>query len=240
MIGAFTGATSSCAPQQEGFAPPAFALTSAEVVHPLGESYPINLIFLAHADDPIWTDLTGIELPSDASVGPGEFEVIRGEGPGGLFLGNVSFHVTTPEEGITFESVGLVYEESTEPVRTDVGPWSLRVAPPEDFATVESGAEVLAMSSCTRAELPVPPAASSIDAVATGSDHASFENAILKPETDSIAVELSCTTDMDFFIISPTLDYADHRGDSWSTRIAPIAIGFHDIDDEDLQRIKDR
>lgn len=238
-LSAITAAATSCSPATPASAP-SFALTSADVVIAAGSAYPVNLIFTAKADDPIWTDLTGIELPDDASVGPGQFEVIGGEGADGYRLGNIAFEIDAPPAGLSFDSVGLIYADSTEPVPVDVGSWTFTEAPPEEFATADAQAEVVAMGGCTSADLPVPEATASVKAFRTGSSDVQVEHAALNPEGDALTITLSCTDEADFHIISPSLDYTDASGTDLSTRFAPIAIGFQDIDDEDLQRIMHR
>ena len=238
-LGAVTAAATSCAPASPP-SEPSFALTSADVVFAEERPYPVNLIFTAAADDPIWTELTGIELPDEASVGPGQFDVIRGEGADGYLLGNITFEIDVPEDGISFDSVGLVYADSTEPEPVDVGSWTFTEAPLEEFATADIQAEVAAMGGCTSADLPVPASVASVEAFRTGSSDVEVEQAVLNPEGDALSITLSCTDDADFHIISPSLDYTDASGDQMSTRFAPIAIGFQDIDDADLRRIRSR
>ncbi|MEU4013946.1 hypothetical protein AB0E56_01655 [Microbacterium sp. NPDC028030] len=241
-LGAIATSATSCAPTPEPrpASPPAFALTAAEVVFAAGHPYPVNFIFVAPESDAIWTDLTGVELPGDASVGPGEFDVIRGAVVDGYQLGNITFEITIPADGIAFESIGLVYAHSTEPEYVDVESWTLTEARPEEFATADAKAEVTAMSECTRAELPVPPPLASVGKFSTGSSDVSAEDVALAPDRGAIDISLSCTNDADFYVISPTLDYTDTEGTAKSTRFAPIAIGFQDIDDADFRRIRQR
>lgn len=233
-------AIAACTPEPEEIDPPSFALTSAEIVFGEGRPYPINLIFLAKDDDPIWTDLTGVELPGNASVGPGQFEVIRGEGSDGYRLGNISFDLDIPDGGLSFASVGLIYDGVSEPVPTPVGSWALNEAPLEDFATAETDAEVVAMGGCTSADVPVPESVSAVDLVTSGSEAVRVEHAVLHAEDATMTVTLSCGDGADFYIISPTLHYTDDAGADRSTRLSPIAIGFQDIDGEDLKRIRQR
>lgn len=230
----------SCAPARVQIVAPPFALTTAEVVYPTGEAYPVNLIFAAADDDPIWTELTGVELPGDASVGPGEFEIIRGEGSDGYDLGNISFEITPSSEGISFESVGLVFADTAEPVRVDVGSWSLASAEPGEFATDDVGAAVAAMTACTTADFPVPASARSVESFDTGVADVEVADLVLHPESAAVTVTLSCDDDADFHIISPSLDYLDGDGVARSTRLTPVAIGFQDIDDGDFERIRAR
>lgn len=238
-IGAITAMATSCTPATPPSAP-SFALTSANVVFATGRPYPVNLIFVADDDDPIWTELTGVELPDEASVGPGQFDVIRGEGADGYLLGNITFELDVPEDGISFDSVGLVYADATEPAPVDVGSWTFTEAPLEEFATADTQAEVAAMGGCTSADLPVPASTASIEAFRTGSPDVEVAQAVLNPAGDALSVTLSCTDEVDFHVISPALDYTDASGADASTRFAPIAIGFQDIDDEDLRRIRNR
>lgn len=234
-----TSCTSDPTPQPKNY-PPSFAVTSADVILAEGYSYPVNFIFTAVQDDPIWTELTGVELPGDASVGPGQFAVIRGEGADGFQLGNITFELDVPPDGISFESVGLIYEDSPEPVSVDVGSWTLHEAPPDEFATGETKAEVAAIAGCTQADLPVPETTSAVDTFRTGSADVTADEVELSPDGGAISVVFSCTEDADFYVISPSLDYTDDAGARRSTRFAPIAIGFQDIDDADLQRIRHR
>ncbi|MFK3677089.1 hypothetical protein ACI2IP_05125 [Microbacterium sp. NPDC090218] len=235
-----TATSCTSAPEPQVLSRPSFAVTSADIVLPGGRPYPVNFIFLAAEDDPIWTELTGVELPGDASVGPGQFDLIRGEGTDGFQLGNITFEVDVPPDGLSFESVGLVYEGSPEPVPVDIGSWTLSEAPPEEFATADTKAEVAAIAGCTRADLPVPATTVAVDAFRTGSTDVTADDIALSPEDGAISVVFSCTDDSDFYVISPTLDYTDSEGARRSARFAPIAIGFQDIDDADLQRIRGR
>lgn len=238
-LGAVMATASSCAPAPAP-SEPAFALTSAEVVVSSDRSYPVNLIFMAAEADPIWTELTGVELSDGASVGPGEFDVIRGEGTDGYLLGNITFRIDVPEGGISFDSVGLDYADLIEPTRVNVGSWTFGAARQEEFASFDAKAELAAMSRCTEAELPVPGDAASVKAFHTGSPSVDVEQAVLNPGGDALSIRLSCTDEADFHIFSPTLDYIDASGVEKSIRFAPIAIGYQDIDDEDLERIRER
>lgn len=240
LVIAASASLTSCAPSDTEIVAPPFALTSADVVYPAGQAYPVNLIFAAAADDPIWTDLTGVELPGDASVGPGEFEVIRGEGSGGYDLGNIAFEIEAPKEGLSFESVGLIYTEATEPVQTPVGSWSFSLAESQEFATEDTGQAVAAMTGCTSADFPLPPSTSSVESFETGSDDVHLEDMVFQPEIGALTVTLACDDDSDFQIISPTLDITTRDGDVHSIRLSPVAIGFQDVDDADLQRILNR
>ncbi|QYM64586.1 MULTISPECIES: hypothetical protein [unclassified Microbacterium] len=240
VLSAIAATATSCTPDFDKSTSPDFALTSAEVVFAAGHPYPVNFIFVAPESDAIWTDLTGVELPGDASVGPGEFDVIRGAVVDGYQLGNITFEITIPADGIAFESIGLVYAHSTEPEYVDVGSWTLTEARPEEFATADARAEVTAMSECTRAELPVPHPLASVGKFRTGSSAVSAEDVALAPDRGAIDIALSCTDDADFYVISPTLDYTDTEGTEKSTRLAPIAIGYQDIDDADFRRIRQR
>ncbi|MCK2035271.1 hypothetical protein KZC51_03900 [Microbacterium sp. SSW1-49] len=233
-------AATSCAPAQGEPVAPSFALTSAEVVYPTGQAYPVNLIFAAAKDDPIWTDLTGIDLPGGAAVGPGDFEVIRGEGSDGFDLGNVAFNIIPTADGIAFETVGLIYADTKDPIRVDVGSWAFMAVAADQFATRDAGAEVVAMSGCTSADFPVPASTASLESFSTGSSDVQADEVQLHPESASVTVALSCSDDVDFHIFSPTLEYTDREGAARSTRLAPVTIGFQDIDAADLRKIRER
>lgn len=237
---AASASLTSCAPSDTEIVAPPFALTSADVVYPAGQAYPVNLIFAAPADDPIWTDLTGVALPGDASVGPGGFQVIRGEGSDGYDLGNISFDLVPPPEGISFTSVGLVFTETPEPVRVDVGSWTLASAEPEEFATDQVSAAIAAMSACTTADFPLPSSTKTVQAFHSGNSHVEVDGISMDAATDSVRVSLTCDDDADFHIFSPTLDYIDCDGAAQSTRLTPLTIGLQDIDDADFARIRDR
>jgi hypothetical protein len=230
----------ACATAQPQIVAPSFALTSAQVVYPAGEAYPVNLIFAAATDDPIWTGLTGIDLPGEASVGPGDFDVIRGEGSDGFDLGNLAFDIVPPNDGLSFNSIGLIYADTKDPVRVDVGSWTLTAAAIDQFATRDAGAEVVAMSGCTNADFPVPSSTASVESFSTGTRDVQAGDVELHPDSMAVTVALSCSDDVDFHIISPTLEYTDREGSVRSTRLTPVTIGFQDIDAADLQRIRDR
>lgn len=227
-------------PGPHPISPPSFAVTSANVVLAEGRAYPVNFVFVADDRDPIWTELTGVELPGNTSIGPGQFELIRGEGSAGFQLGNITFEVDVPPDGVSFESVGLIYEGLREPVQVNVGHWALSEAPTDEFATADTNAEVAAIGGCTHADLPVPETVVQVDAFRTGSAEVTADDVALNPEDGAIGVDFSCTDDMDFYVISPILDFTDSAGAQRTTRFGPVAIGFQDIDEADFQRIRGR
>lgn len=239
-LGAIAITTVACTSEPETVPAPSFAQSSAQIVATQANAYPVNLIFVAADDDPIWERLSGVTVTDDLEVGPGQFDLIRGEGPDGYSLGNVSFEVDIPNGGVEFSSVELHYTDRTEPVQVDVGSWSLHAAPANEFATADTNAEVAAMADCTTADLPVPKTVASINDFHTGSEDVALQEASLNPEAGTITVSLSCDGDADFYIISPTLDYNDTTATTMTTRFAPIAIGFQDIDDDDIHRIQSR
>lgn len=224
----------------ESISPPPFALTSADVVFADGRGYPINLVFVAKEDDPIWTQLKGVTLSADVSFGPGQFDVIRGEGTDGYFLGNVTFELPIPPNGISFDSVAPDYKDLSKLLTVPVGVWDLHSAPASEFATEEAKAEVAAMADCTGADLPVPAAVASIESLTSGSSQVSVDRAELAPDMNTITMSIDCSGDFDFYVISPFLDFLNRDDVSQSTRFAPISIGFQDIDNADLETIRER
>lgn len=239
---AIAATTVGCTPEPgyDAASAPPFALTSADVVFTEGRDYPINLIFVAKDDDPIWTQLKGISLSDDVSFGPGQVDVIRGEGADGYFLGNITIELPIPVNGISFDSISLDYEDQPTPLTVAVGSWDLRSVPQEDFVTESAKAEVAAMADCTGADLPVPTTVASIESLSSGSPHVAVDRAELEPKTSTIDLSIHCSGDFDFYVISPSLDYIDQGGMSQTTRFNPISIGLQDIDDADLQKIRKR
>lgn len=236
-----TAALVSCTPEAgPPTTAPVFAFTSADVVYSEGREYPINFIFLAEAADPIWTDLTGVVLPGDASVGPGQFEVLRGDEDQGMYLGNIAFNIAASSDGIAFGSIGLVYEGRSEPVEVPVGSWSLREAPEAEFVTSDTRAEVAAIAGCTSADLPVPDSVASVQDFETGSQTVDVVDMTLNQQSSVLTVSFTCTDDSEFHIVSPSFRYIDTNGEQKTSRLAPIAMGFQDIDETDLKRIRER
>lgn len=246
VLSAITAANVACTSQMDSnttsdlTSPPSFALTSADVVFPDGRDYPINLIFVAKDDDPIWTQLNGVKLSEDVSIGPGQFNVIRGEGTDGYFLGNLTFDLPIPPDGMSFDSVALDYEQSSGLTTVAVGSWELNSAAATDFATNTAHAEVAAMADCTSADLPSPSNVATLESLESGSSHVTVGRAALDADTSSIEMSLQCSGDWDFYVISPSLAYVDFDGVNRNTRFSPISIGLQEIDDADLEKIRER
>lgn len=229
----------ACTPQPPSDSAPSFALTSADAVVPddRGE-YPLNFIFVAPESDTIWTDLTGLSF-GGFDFAPGEFSVTQGEGTDGYLLGNLSVEVTPPDTAVAFETVELFYDGLTEPRTFDIGSWTIVAAPAEEFATTTAGAEVAAIAGCTSANLPVATDVTAATDFITGVPDVEAASVEFLPEEQAIRIGLDCTDAADFYIISPSATLTAD-GSETAARFAPIAIGYQDIDDEDLQRIRSR
>ncbi|MEV8272807.1 hypothetical protein [Microbacterium sp. NPDC077184] len=218
---------------------PAFALTSADAVIPDDRvEYPLNFIFMAPEGDTIWTDLTGLTF-GEFDFAPGEFSVTQGEGTDGYLLGNLSVEITPPDTAVTFDTVELFYDGLTEPRTSDVGSWTITTAPAEEFATTTAGAEVAAIAGCTSANLPVAADVTAVSDVTTGVPDVETSSVEFLPEERAVRIGLDCIDTADFYIISPSATLTTGGTDT-AARFAPIAIGYQDIDDEDLQRIRSR
>lgn len=241
-VGLIATALASCtSPQSPAtIPPPPFAITYANIVYPEGEQYPINLIFTAKEDDPIWSRLSGVALSDEVSLTPGEFDVIRGDVVDGMALGNITFELAVPHEELSFNIASLFYEGDPDPVEVNVGDWSLRAESTTAFVTEELDTEVAALADCTRVALPVPSSVASIDEVGTGVAGVTVEAAAFEPVTSSVEVTLRCSDAADFFVISPTIKHVDGDGKHHDGRLSPIAIGLQSIDAADMERISSR
>lgn len=240
LVGTAAVSAAACTPQAPAQdSAPSFALTSAAAVVPddRGE-YPLNFIFVAPESDIIWTDLTGLSF-GGFDFAPGEFSVTQGEGTDGYLLGNLSVEVTPPDTAVAFETVELFYDGLTEPRTFEVGSWTIATAPTEEFATTTAGAEVAAIAGCTSANLPIATDTTAATDFVTGVPGVEAASVELLPEEHAIRVGLECTDAADFYIISPSATLTA-AGTDTAARFAPIAIGYQDIDDEDLQRIRSR
>ncbi|WP_431864342.1 hypothetical protein [Microbacterium paraoxydans] len=230
----------SCSPEEASHSTASFARTSATIVQPSNATYPINLIFVAEPHDAIWTDLTGIVLSDELSIPPGDFTVIRGDGANGAALGNVTLAVDIPAAELSFRTVGLVFAGSSTITQVPVGSWSLRGAPADEFASKDASAEVVGTPRCTTADFPVPEAAASVQRFHPGSPDVHAGEVSLDTRSHTVTAELTCEGDFDFRVMSPSIDYTDDRGETRTTRLAPVSIGFQDVTDADLQRIASR
>ncbi|QKJ18971.1 hypothetical protein [Microbacterium hominis] len=217
-------------------APPAFALTAADIVMPAGQDYPMNLVFVAHERDPIWADLRAVGVGDDA-YGPGQLQVARGEGTDGLLFGNLLFSLAVPAAGVSFESVELYYEGATEPVSVPVGSWSLTQAPASEFRNDQSS-DLVAMPDCASTlSLELPADVAAVDAVETGSAARAFD---VEWAAGDVHVSLACPDDTDLVVISPRVHYTDGRARERALRYLPVAVGHMSLDDADLGRIRGR
>lgn len=229
----------ACSPQAPSDSAPSFALTSADAVVPDDRGvYPLNFIFVAPDSDTIWTDLNGLAF-GGFDFAPGEFSVTQGEGTDGYLLGNISVEVAPPDTAVAFDTVELFYDGLTEPRAVEVGSWTIATAPAEEFATVTAAAEVAAIAGCTSANLPVAADVTAATGFTTGVPDVEATSVESLPAEQAIRIGLECTDAADFYIISPSATLTA-EGSETAARFAPIAIGYQDIADEDLQRIRSR
>ncbi len=229
----------SCSPEETPRSTASFARTSATIVQPTNATYPINLIFVAKPDDAIWTDLTGIVLSDELSIAPGGFTVIRGDGANGDTLGNVTFTVDVPAAGLSFRTVGLVFAGSSTITQVPVGSWALRARRP----TISlPKMPVRTWSGCPGAPRPTSPFLMRWrrSSASTRAHQTSTQTRSHWTRSRTVTAELACEGDFDFRVMSPSIDYTDDSGKARTTRLAPVSIGFQDVTDADLQRIRSR
>src|SRR5690625_3383324 len=111
---AVLAAAAGCGPGQPDPpvpAVPAFATTEARVVVTDDRTFPVNLLFLADEDDPIWTDVSAVVLSPDLEVSG--FTVEAGDVTDRGRLGNLTLGVVPPATAVTATDVIVVLGDGT-------------------------------------------------------------------------------------------------------------------------------
>lgn len=225
-----------------------FALTSADVHVTEGDPYPVNLLFVAPEDDPVWDGLTGVAL-AGRQLGPDEVSLERGGSAPEGRLGNVTFTLDDLSETVRFSSVEL-FVDGADPYEVAVGSWAIVWRPegallaPSSAATVARstcGSDVLGVTNVADGALTVrglPDPAEGVRAMAGDG----VEGLVLEPgEPVEIEVEYRCDEDVaDVFAFSPVVEVARADGEVVLAPLDPVTVGLTSIDDEAVTRIASR
>ncbi|MGK9220454.1 MULTISPECIES: hypothetical protein [unclassified Microbacterium] len=223
-----------------------FALTSAEAVFDAESSYPVNFVFLADSDDKIWTELEGVALPDGTSYGSGEFDLYRGDQDSSSQVGNITFPYDGANGDARFSTVELYFTGEREPLEVEVGNWALDPRP-VDEANLPIGDAVAGMASCGWYEV----AFESSTAMSAGAELV-IDTPGIEMLQPTVSVEgtspqqlkanatLGCSSDFDFFVVSPRVIAHDQSGAEIVFQAPPAAIGFQSIDEAALTQIRSR
>lgn len=107
--------------QDDAHLAPAFALSEAHVVSGEAE-LPVNLVFVADEDDPLWTRLSGVELNGGLDVT--HYELIAGGATRWGTLGNLSIMAQVPAEAREATEVTVHLENATS-ASFPIGTWNI-------------------------------------------------------------------------------------------------------------------
>lgn len=224
-----------------------FAVTSADVAVAPDDEFPVNLIFVAPEDDPIWDGLTGVGVPEGPELSPGEFVIEGGAPVPGGVLGNLTFSLPVGSAGVTFDEVELYLTGQAGPARADVGTWTIapvepaaaEVAPVGDVALTADVCGTVSASFRNESAAALTAARATVDAPGASVAAAELTGPAAPGENFLLDLELTCDGTADFYILSPTVTYETAEGEV-TTRLDPVTIGLTAITDETVARITAR
>lgn len=227
-----------------------FALTNAHAVVAPGDAYPVNLVFLAEATDPIWDGLTGVGIPGGQQVSANQLSVERSDARmDGLGLGNIRFELPSGDGAAEFDQVELFLEGAVTPQIVAVGDWDVTwsqlpsdVSPTGDFALslprcglIEGAFRNDSSSGLEVVDVSVDTPGASLTSVASPSE-AAAPGAIIE-----VSAEVRCDMELaDFYVLSPSVTLARPDGSSVAAHLDPIAVGLTSIEEHTLRRIATR
>ncbi|NCT91696.1 hypothetical protein GXB85_12145 [Cellulomonas sp. APG4] len=227
-----------------------FALTNARAVVDPGDSYPVNLIFLAEATDPIWDSVTGVGLPGGQQVSESQLSVERSDAHlDGLRLGNIRFELPPEDDAAEFAEVELFLDGVAAPQVVAVGDWAVMwsqlpsdVSPTGDFAlsVPRCGAIEGAFRNESSSSLEVVEVA--VETPGVSVTPATLPSGVVPPgATVEVDAEVDCDMELaDFYVLSPAVTLARPDGSSVAAHLDPIAVGLTSIEEDTLRRIATR
>lgn len=245
-----------CAPIPPSATEAHFAHTTADLVFGAEEQMTVNLVFVAGADDIIWSDLVEVSLREDdtetnpVTLVADQFTVARGTERDGQTLGNVTLAV--PLDGVwregrySFSQAVLTFTGRPEPRIVDVGRWQAEQRPGDAWVS-SAGEAVVAAPRCGPSEVRIRnlrEAALTVDAVTTPAVGVSIDRVTgmgpLTPEQETdVHFDVRCDDVTDFQIITPRVTVTS----AGVTRVEPldtVSIGFTDITTATIERIAAR
>lgn len=201
-------------------APPSFLRTSADIVLPPGNSYPISVPFIAATNNRIWDSTASFGLPdSDVDVAGG-FSIATGARRDGLQYGWVTFNVSLDTAGSSLDAVELGYSEG-ETTRAAVGSWTMRSSGTQEFLWDSGG---YATNGCSTLPLELPPGATDLVEVRIAAPGVDILGTSMNESKTEVYVDISCSPDYDHYILTPEFIYLDARGEQARAFAAPITL----------------
>lgn len=226
-----------------------FAFTNAEVVIPSDDTYPVNLIFVASSNDPIWSQASSLAIPSGPQFGPTEFSVAKTELQDQMALGNLSFNLPSFSESISFEEVEIGLQDGSS-FNEAVGDWTVTRSEAQESdggpAIRQTGDYVLSVDRCEEFSTDITSSEQSsvtgltIEVATPGAKAGAPESlpATIAPgETVGISTTIDCDSSLaEFYIFTPRLSWSSPEGGGTAT-LPPVSVGITALGDETITSI---
>lgn len=248
---AVLAAAAGCGPGQPDPpvpAVPAFATTEARVVVTDDRTFPVNLLFLADEDDPIWTDVSAVVLSPDLEVSG--FTVEAGDVTDRGRLGNLTLGVVPPATAVTATDVIVVLGDGTSRAYP-IGAWGLAAAPEPAGRLLDVTEYVLAYPGTDHLEIVAenvsgdPVEVRSVDLGLTSLVVAevTVDGQVLRegegvsiPGGGQVSVVVRLTDDggHDLYVTSPSVTVTGPDGQVRRQLFDPTLLGWTDLTDDRL------
>lgn len=225
--------------------PPVFATTEAHVVVDAEQTFPVNLLFVADEDDPIWSEVSAVVL--DAALDVTTFDVVAGDTTDHGRLGNLALTVTPPTDAGTATDVTVHLQDGTSRI-FPIGSWTLAAAPAPGGRLLEVAEYVVAYPDTDTIGFTAtnvsgePVEVRSLDlglaslavaeVTANGSPLADGHGVPVGAGGEvSFVVRLLDDGEHDFHVTSPSVDLVGADGRPLHELFDPTTLGYTDITD---------
>lgn len=224
----------------------AFAHVVADAAIPSAQQFPVNLIFVAPLDDPIWTELSTVTIPEGPVFTQGAFTLHAGDDNGSERIGNIQLVLSESSEELAFDRVEIAITGAPEPLQVAVGDWRLTPAAP-DAGLAQTGEYALTMPTCERIETRLRNDTGevltevAIDVTGPGVDviSSSTPQRVRPGQTFTASADFSCGENADFWILSPTVTFTV-GGERRSTRLDAASVGLTSMTPDLIPQIRSR
>ncbi|WP_454086182.1 hypothetical protein [Georgenia sp. Marseille-Q6866] len=219
-------------------------MSSVDVAIAPADEFPVNLVFVAGEDDPIWDRLAGVAVVDGPQFGSGDFIVEKGSVVDGGVIGNLTFSLDAGSTGVAFEEIELFVSDLEEPIVVDVGAWSIEPNDADGAGVTATGdfpltADICGPFSATfrndTAET-ITAATATVDAPGASVSTAPIPAAVAPGDEFTLDLELACDASAEFYIVSPTVTYETAQGQH-ASRLDPMTIGLTAISADTVERI---
>lgn len=240
-------ACSSTGHQPDTAMAPTFALTEARVIHH-DDQLPVNLVFIASEDDPLWTQLSGVELNGGLDVTG--YELVAGDVTEWGRLGNLTLTAQLPTDPVTATDVTVFLEGGTS-ATFPIGAWRVRasgepggqILQVADYIVAYPDADLMEFTATNVSDDHIEVTAPDLgletltvtDVMVNGQVLQADGGVDVPPDAEvTFTLSLASSGEHDFFMTSPTVAVTGPDGEEMKEIFDPSMLGFSDITEEEI------